>query len=162
MKILIFGIVASGKTTLAKQLSKQLNIPWYEGDCIAWGFPNEERYKRTNEEQLEIIKEIDKQKEWIVEGTYRESQKILYELADKIIFLDVPLYLRKIRIVKRFIKHKLGIEKCHYKSDFEMLKYMFKWTNEFENDRFIHEERLNRYGEKVIRIKSNKELKNIL
>lgn len=27
MKILIFGIVASGKTTLAKHLSEKLNIP---------------------------------------------------------------------------------------------------------------------------------------
>ena len=33
---LIFGIVASGKTTLAKALSCRLGIPWYEGDCIAW------------------------------------------------------------------------------------------------------------------------------
>ncbi len=58
MKILIFGIVASGKTTLAKHLSQKLNIPYYEGDCIAWGFPNEKRYKRSNEEQKKIIDKI--------------------------------------------------------------------------------------------------------
>ena len=34
MKILIIGIVASGKTTLAKQLSKKLNIQYYEIDSI--------------------------------------------------------------------------------------------------------------------------------
>ncbi|AWB43897.1 hypothetical protein DCC85_06460 [Paenibacillus sp. CAA11] len=33
-KILIIGIVASGKTTLAKQLSEALNISWYELDGI--------------------------------------------------------------------------------------------------------------------------------
>lgn len=55
MKILIFGIVASGKTTLARKLSKILNIPFYEGDCIAWGFQGERRYKRTSEEQVNII-----------------------------------------------------------------------------------------------------------
>ncbi|EOR27036.1 DNA topology modulation protein FlaR-related protein [Clostridium sartagoforme AAU1] len=37
MKILIFGIVASGKTTLSKELSLKYNIPCYEGDSIAWG-----------------------------------------------------------------------------------------------------------------------------
>jgi adenylate kinase family enzyme len=34
MKIFIVGIVASGKTTLARKLSRELIIPWYEGDCI--------------------------------------------------------------------------------------------------------------------------------
>ncbi|MBQ8597929.1 MAG: AAA family ATPase, partial [Lachnospiraceae bacterium] len=81
MKILIFGIVASGKTTLAKKLSKELNIPYYEGDCIAWGFPGEERYKRTDEEQAEMIDKINENPDWIVEGTYRESQRAFYDYA---------------------------------------------------------------------------------
>ena len=31
LKLLIFGIVASGKTTLARKLSLKYNIPCYEG-----------------------------------------------------------------------------------------------------------------------------------
>lgn len=34
MKILIIGIVASGKTTLAKRLSRELNIMHYEIDRV--------------------------------------------------------------------------------------------------------------------------------
>lgn len=34
MKILVIGIVASGKTTLAKKLSKESNIEHYEIDTI--------------------------------------------------------------------------------------------------------------------------------
>lgn len=34
MKILIVGIVASGKTTLARRLSKLLNIKHYEIDSV--------------------------------------------------------------------------------------------------------------------------------
>ena len=158
MKILIFGIVASGKTTLAKKLSKELNIPYYEGDCIAWGFPGEERYKRTDEEQAEMIDKINENPDWIVEGTYRESQRAFYDYADKIIFLDTPLYVRKYRIVKRFLKQKLGIEKCHYKPDLNMLKAMFKWTKEFEEERSKHEERLLKYREKLVWIKTAKKL----
>lgn len=48
----------------------------------------------------------------------------------------------KIRIVKRFLKQKLGLEKCHYKPDLNMLKAMFQWTKEFEEKRPEHEERL--------------------
>lgn len=158
MKILIFGIVASGKTTLAAKLSEKLDIPYFEGDCIAWGFPDEKRYKRTNDEQAEIIENINKNENWIVEGTYRESQKVLYEYADKIIFLDTPLHIRKFRIILRFIKQKLGIEKCHYKSDIAMLKLMFKWTKDFEIHRQEHIDRLLKYKDKLIWVKSSKEL----
>ena len=66
MKIFIFGIVASGKTTLAKRLSLKLRIPYYEGDCITWGFPGEERYKHTEEEQKDLIDNIDSNGDWII------------------------------------------------------------------------------------------------
>ncbi|OXM15758.1 EutP/PduV family microcompartment system protein [Paenibacillus herberti] len=60
-KILIIGIVASGKTTLAKRLSIQLNIPWYELDCIVHHRTSEASYKRTADEQVEVIMSIDEQ-----------------------------------------------------------------------------------------------------
>ena len=83
---MIFGIVASGKTTLARKLSSEYNIPYYEGDCIAWGFPREERYKRSDTEQKNIIRNIDKKGDWIIEGTYRKSQKCLFDMADTLYF----------------------------------------------------------------------------
>lgn len=158
MKILITGIVASGKTTLARELSAKYGIPHYEGDSIAWGFQGEKRYKRTNEEQAAIIERINSCDDWIVEGTNRESQKILYEYADKIIFLDTPLAVRKFRIVSRFIKQRCGIERCNYKPSWQMLKMMFKWTNDFEQKRENFEELLMEYKDKLIWIKSPKEL----
>lgn len=158
MKILIWGIVASGKTTLAKKLSQQLNIPCFEGDGIAWGFPNEKRYKRTDDEQKNSIEKIDRNESWIIEGTCRESQRSLYDLADKIIFLDTPLYQRKIRIVTRFIKQKMGVEKSNYRPTLKMLKLMFKWTSDFEKNRKLHENRLLSYSNKLIWIQSEKEL----
>lgn len=158
MKILIFGIVASGKTTLARKLSEELKIPFYEGDCIAYGFAGEERYKRTDEEQAQKIYDINKKGEWIIEGTYRKSQEFVYDMADIIIFLDTPLFVRKCRIITRFIKQKLGWEKCHYKPTLDMLKMMFHWTKEFEKNRKSHEERLKKYKDKLIWIHSVKEL----
>ena len=74
MKILNFGIVASGKTILSRGLSLKYNIPCYEGDSIEWGGEGEERYRRSDYEQLNRILEIDKKGHWIIEGTYRESQ----------------------------------------------------------------------------------------
>ena len=86
MKILIIGIVASGKTTLAKTLSRESGICHYEIDSIVHDDLNNR--KRSIDEQLEIINHINKNKDWIIEGTLRKNLDVLLEFADKIIFID--------------------------------------------------------------------------
>lgn len=158
-KIYIIGIVASGKTTLAKDLSKKLNIKYYELDCIVHHKTETRRYTRTSEQQLEVITDIDSIGDWIIEGTYRESCHYLFDMADKIVFLDTPLWKRKYRILLRYIKQQLKIEKCHYTSDFKMLKRMYQWTKDFENNRADFEKMLKQYIDKLIVVKNAKDLK---
>ncbi|ADL50849.1 hypothetical protein [Clostridium cellulovorans] len=157
-KIYIIGIVASGKTTLARRVSQELNIPHHELDCIVWNETDAGRFKRTPEEQVEVIEDIDRIGAWIIEGTYRSSCHCLFDMADKIIFLDTPLWKRRYRILSRFIKQQLGIEKCHYKSNLEMLRAMYKWTSDFEKDRPEFENRLKPYMDKVVIIKDSSSL----
>ena len=155
MKLYIFGSVASGKTTLAKKLSEQMGIPYYEGDSIAWGFPEEERFKRTPEQQKERIAAIDAAGDWIVEGGWRVAQSDLWELADRIIFLDTPLLLRKKRIWSRFLRQRCGKEDCGYKPTISMLRMMMRWTETFENERAEHEARLLSHADKLIWLASD-------
>ncbi|SFF03269.1 Adenylate kinase [Paenibacillus catalpae] len=155
-KIFIVGIVASGKTTFAKQLSKELHIPWHELDAIVHHQTSEGRMKRTAEEQIQVIKEIDRKGCWIFEGTDRDSYQCLYHMADTIIFVDPPLGIRKWRILSRFMKQNLGMEPCHYKPDLIMLQMMFKWTQDFERNRPSFEAKLRMYEDKVIRIRDVK------
>jgi adenylate kinase family enzyme len=151
-KFFIIGIVASGKTTLAKRLSEKINVPWYELDCIVHHKTETDRYKRTPEQQVEVIEEIDKNESWIFEGTYRQSYHCLLDMADTIIFLDPPLWKRKQRIFIRFLKQQFGLEMCHYKSDIGMLKKMYKWTSDFERERDGFEFLLESYNHKLIRL----------
>ena len=148
MKILIIGIVASGKSTLATKLSKQLNIKHYEIDLIV--HDDENKKMRSHQEQLDIINEIDKNEDWIIEGTLRKNLYILLDLAEKIIYLDIPLRVRKRRILIRHIKQNLGLEKCGYKPNREMLKKMYKWTDDFEKNKVQFEENINKYKDKLI------------
>lgn len=120
MKILIVGIVASGKTTLAKKLSSQNNIKYFEIDSIVHDDKN--NIKRTNEEQHKMLEKINKNENWIIEGTLRKNLYDLLDLSDKIIYLDIPLKIRKQRIFFRFIKQILKIEKSNYKANLKMLK----------------------------------------
>lgn len=150
MKLLIIGPVASGKTYLARKLSKELNIKYFEIDSIVHDDLN--KVKRTVEEQNVIINKIDNEnEEWILEGILRKNLNYLLDLADKIIYLEVPVKIRKRRILFRFIKQKLNIEKCNYKPTMEMLKLMYKWTNDFENKREEFEKILLKYNNKIIK-----------
>lgn len=148
MKILIVGTVGTGKTTLAKKLSKDYNIKYYEIDSIVHDDRQNGR-KREEEEQNVIIKNINKNENWIIEGVLRKNLQYLLELADKIIYLDVPKYKRNIRILKRYIKQKLKLEKSNYKPDIKMLKMMFKWSNDFEKNKKELENLLLKYKNKL-------------
>lgn len=155
-KILIIGTVGSGKTTLAKQLSDQMNITWYELDSIVYYKTVNEKYKRTPEQQIEVLQNIDKNSSWIMEGVDRESYRCLFDMADTILFLDTPIWKRKVRIFTRFLRQNLFIEKCEYTPNFHMLKMMYVWTQEFENEREQFEMSLQQYKHKVITLKDNR------
>jgi len=157
-KILIIGIVASGKTTLARTLSQHINIPWHELDAIVHHQTESGRIKRTPEEQMNVIHDINKQGTWILEGTDRASYQPLYDMADTIIFLDPPLWKRKIRIFLRFAKQRFGIEKANYTPDLSMLRMMYRWTKEFEQNRDSFESKLKRYENKLVRLRDNTDL----
>lgn len=161
-KILVVGIVASGKTIFTKKLSKTLDINYYELDNIAHNSEIEGRPKRTHKEQMDIIRNIDLNEQWIFDGVYRESHRELYYMADTIIYLDMPLKLRKRRIITRFIKQQLHIEQCHYKSNLRMFKFMFKWTRDFEKNRYDYEQFLCQFSYKVIHLQRPKEVKKWL
>lgn len=147
MKILIVGTVGTGKTTLARKLSKEYNIKYYEIDSIVHDDVNKK--KRTPQQQNEIISNIDKEDGWIIEGVLRENLEYLLEIAEKIIYLDIPKNIRNKRILTRYIKQKIGIEKSNYKPNLEMLKMMYKWSNEFEKNRDEFENKLNKYVDKL-------------
>lgn len=147
MKILIVGTVGTGKTTLARKLSKEYNIKYYEIDSIVHDDVNKK--KRTPQQQNEIISNINKEDGWIIEGVLRENLEYLLEIAEKIIYLDIPKNIRNKRILTRYIKQKIGIEKSNYKPSLKMLKMMYKWSNEFEKNREGFENKLNKYVDKL-------------
>ncbi len=57
-RIHIIGSVGSGKTTLAKDLSSKLNIPYYELDNVVWKRHSTGDIRRTDEEGDEYLNSI--------------------------------------------------------------------------------------------------------
>ena len=133
MKIYIVGTVGSGKSTLSDRLSELLEIPVYHLDDIVH-VKNEKSIlgntKRTDKEIECIFKEILSQENFIIEDTLRNRFTDALHQVDKVVFLDLPLNVLKYRVLKRFVKQKLGIEKSSYKPSLQFLHQMLIWLRD--------------------------------
>ncbi|MCK6073911.1 hypothetical protein [Paenibacillus silvae] len=69
-RIHIIGSTGSGKTYLAKNLSKQWDIPYYELDKVMWSSSVEMAGKNSPEVRDKLLHEIIVKDSWIVEGVY--------------------------------------------------------------------------------------------
>ncbi|MEC0227741.1 AAA family ATPase [Paenibacillus alba] len=132
-KIHIIGSVGSGKTTLARNLSHKTNVPYYELDNVVWKRHKSEDIRRSDEERDECLDRIIRSDRWIIEGAHTHDWVFKsFQNADLIIFLDTPYAIRIIRIIRRFILQKLGIEKANYTPTLNIFMKMFKWNAGFE------------------------------
>lgn len=112
MKIHIIGGSGTGKSYLANALSSKLNIEHFDLDDLQWdNTANTYGIKMPVEKRDAILNDILKKDSWIIEGVYYTWCLQCFEDADVIYVLDIPRRVYRFRIIKRFIKRKLGIEK---------------------------------------------------
>ena len=163
MKIHIIGCSGSGKTYLANALSKKYNISHFDLDDIQWD-NNSKGYgtKRPLGERNVLLQEILCNNEWIIEGVYYAWVQQSFDEADIIYVLDMPSYLYKSRIIIRFIKRKLGIQKGK-RETLKSVYNLLKWTETFQNKN-LKEIRsiLDRYSNKVIWLSNKKDVEEII
>lgn len=158
-KIHIIGSVGSGKTTLARKLSKDFNIPYHELDNVVWKRFQTGDVRRSEKERDAYLKKIVTSDAWINEGVHYQWVTESFVNAELIIFLDTRYSKRSYRITKRFFLQKLGLEKSHYKPTFTMFKRMFRWNTYFEKvSRREIIELLKEFDHKVIILRNNNEL----
>jgi adenylate kinase family enzyme len=165
MKIYIVGAVSSGKTTLARKLSEKLNIRYQSLDEVVhipdksnpWG-----NRKRQLEERDNLFYSIIQQSTWIIEDTGRPCFIDGLKVADTIVFLKVPARIRNYRIIKRWVKQRIGIEKCIYNPNFNMLKCMLQWSKDYDLGIDKLKERISPYQEKVVVLNNEREINNFI
>ena len=163
MKIHIIGCSGSGKTYLAKALSKKYNIPHFDLDDIQWD-NNAAGYgvKMPIEKRTELLNNILENEDWIIEGVYYAWVGKCFEDADKIYVLDIPKRVYKYRIIKRTIKRKLGLEKGK-RETLKSVYNLLKWTDTFQNQSMVEIRKiLTKYPSKTVWLKSKRDVENIL
>ncbi len=110
----------------------------------------------------QMLIEILQQPDWIIEGVYYSWVQQSFEEADTIYVLDMPKWLYKFRIIKRFIQRKIRVEEGK-KETFRSVYNLLKWTDTFQNKNMKEIIRiLEQHKRKVIYLKNKREIYRIL
>lgn len=132
MKIYIIGGPGSGKTYLAEKLSKGLGIQHYDLDELQWDNKSDSYgVKRKPDERDRLLADVLNRNDWIIEGVYYAWCKQCFSEADTIYVLSVPRYKYRYRIVRRFVRRKLGLEQGK-KETLRSLSQLLKWADKYQ------------------------------
>ena len=134
-RICIIGGSGTGKTTLADNLGKQLNLPVYHIDGIH--YLNNWKI-RDKKERDKIILDMIKKEKWVIDGTYRSTLKERLEKSDFVIYLDYSSFAQIRGVLGRFIKNhgkeKKEIPGCNEKMGLDFFLCVLNWRKNKRKD----------------------------
>ena len=132
MKIHIIGGPGSGKTFLAEKLSKELGISHFDLDDLQWDNKSASYgVKRSSDERDRLLNDVLSHNDWIIEGVYYAWCQQCFADADRIYVLNVPRYKYRYRIIRRFVRRKLGLE-TGKKENLKSLRELLKWADKYQ------------------------------
>ena len=152
MKIHIIGGPGSGKSFLAERLSKELVILHYDLDDLQWDNKSDSYgVKRLPDERDRLLHDVLSHNDWIIEGVYYAWCQQCFADADRIYVLNVPRYKYRYRIIRRFVRRKLGLEKGK-KENLKSLRELLKWADKYQKVNLVEIRKLLMpYSDKVIK-----------
>ena len=151
MKIHIIGGPGSGKSFLAEKLSKELGISHFDLDDLQWDNKSASYgVKRSPDERDRLLNDVLSHNDWIIEGVYYAWCQQCFADADRIYVLNVPRYKYRYRIIRRFVRRKLGLEKGK-KENLKSLRELLKWADKYQKVNLVEISKLLiPYSDKVI------------
>jgi adenylate kinase family enzyme len=102
-RIVVIGVSGNGKTTFARRLAAQLDVPYTQIDALnhlpGWVEASDEDLR------VAVVRAMDASEGWVLDGSYeRKIGNVTYDRADTIVWLDQPLPLVLWRLVRRALK----------------------------------------------------------
>ena len=161
-RIIIIGCGGAGKSTLARQLGDQLNLPVVHLDKLFW-LPGWVEMDKDAFDAL-LLEEMAKEK-WIMDGNFNRTMSQRLERCDTVIYLDFSRFACLMGVLKRVIttygkeRPDMG-EGCPERIDLEFLKWVWNFN---KNKRERYYKMLNEAeGKQTIVLKNRRMVKRFL
>lgn len=139
------GCPGLGKSTLAKKLSKEYDLPLVHLDSIYW---RKNWTNISNEEFDKTLEEKMAEDRWVIDGNFDRTIIKRIEKSDTIIYLDYPRMTCVMGVIKRLIKNRGRVrsdmgENCYEKFDLEFIKFIwgFNKSNRDKYYKLLEEEK---------------------
>ncbi|MEW5908121.1 MAG: hypothetical protein AB1643_03035 [Patescibacteria group bacterium] len=157
-KIYIIGTGRSGKSFLANKLSQKTDIKHYDLDDVV--FVEIGKKIRDIEERNKELAKILESQSWIIEGAYTEEWIMpALEEADAIVWVNTSRTIKLLRFFRKIISEEKEMIKTFYGR--EKLVAGFKYK-QYDRSMSAYQKRLEPFKDKVIILKSKKEIDNFL
>jgi len=157
----IFGASGAGTTTIAKNVSEQINYLHFDSDNYFWR-PTVDPYteQRDKKECLELMKrDLHSADDWILSGSIRGWGDELLPLFDLVVFVYVPMQIRIDRLKKREIERygdRILPTGDRYKDSMEFIEWASAYDLGTKNGRSLqkHQSWLEKVDCPVVRIEN--------
>lgn len=165
MKIAVIGYSGAGKSTTADILGQKLNRPVLHLDRVNFLPGWQERNRRESRRIAEDF--MLQNSRWVIDGNYSfMAQQARLETADLIVFLKFNRFVCLWRAVKRYLAYKgktrpSKAENCPEKLDMEFVRWIL-WGGRDKKHADSYKNIINRYKDKIIIIKNQRQLDDFL
>jgi adenylate kinase family enzyme len=100
-RIRVTGTSCSGKTTLARAISRRLDLPVVELDALFWG----PRWTPVPDDVfLARVAEAIAPDRWVMDGGYAKVRDLTWSRADTVVWLDYPMRTVLYRWARRTLR----------------------------------------------------------
>lgn len=107
MRIVVVGTSGSGKTTMARRIAAELNLPRVEIDAINW----QPGWVGLNAvDPPEFVRRVDAAtsgERWVCDGNYSAIRDLLWRRATHLVWLDYPRHVVMRRVILRSIRRAI-------------------------------------------------------
>src|SRR5437879_10946074 len=90
MRLVVVGCSGSGKTTMAKALSRALGAPRIELDALNWGPNWLNRSVDATDEFVRRVAEAAAGEAWVIDGDYTKARAAVWPRATAFVWMDTP------------------------------------------------------------------------
>jgi len=99
-RIVVMGTTGVGKTTLAREIARALEVPHVELDYYRF---RENWVEVPNDEFRESVREALRGERWVADGNYGLARDVIWPRATMLVWLDYPIYVVMWRLFWRTI-----------------------------------------------------------